>query len=265
MVAWAMRTGWRAAAVTTVLWLLVAASPAADLRDGGTGLVAAVVDGDTVVLADGREVRLVGIQAPKLPLGRPGFTEQPLAPEAKSALESLILERNVHLSYGGLETDRYSRALAHLHAGDGLWVQGEMLRRGMARVYSFADNRTAVNDMLAIEAEARDARRGIWALTAYAVRNSDSARDFLDSFEIVEGVVLATDEVGGRVYLNFDEDWRTDFTVSIAPRDARKFRAEGIEPLDYAGLRIRVRGWLRNLNGPMIDVTHPEQIESLDR
>ena len=31
------------------------------------------------------------------------------------------------------------------------------------------------------------------------------------------------------------------------------------------GKRIRVRGWLRSYNGPVIDVTHPEQIELLDK
>ena len=41
-----------------------------------------IVDGDTLILADGREVRLVGIQAPKLPLGRKNFRTWPLADEA---------------------------------------------------------------------------------------------------------------------------------------------------------------------------------------
>jgi endonuclease YncB( thermonuclease family) len=51
--------------------------------------VVEVIDGDTVVLDDGKEVRLVGIQAPKLPLNRPNFKEWPLAPEAKDELEKL--------------------------------------------------------------------------------------------------------------------------------------------------------------------------------
>src|SRR3546814_5034081 len=42
-----------------------------------------VIDGDTLTLADGREIRLVGIQAPKLALGRTGFQPWPLAEEAK--------------------------------------------------------------------------------------------------------------------------------------------------------------------------------------
>ena len=60
-----------------------------------------VIDGDTVVLDDGKEVRLVGIQAPKLPLNRPNFKEWPLAREAKDELEKLVLNQRVTLSYGG--------------------------------------------------------------------------------------------------------------------------------------------------------------------
>ena len=71
------------------------------LEAGQTALVIEVVDGDTVVLSNGRQVRLVGIQAPKLPLGRPGFEKWPMADEAKQALSELVLGKNVTLAFGG--------------------------------------------------------------------------------------------------------------------------------------------------------------------
>ncbi|MDX1711307.1 MAG: thermonuclease family protein [Rhodovibrionaceae bacterium] len=123
-----------------------------------------IIDGDTLVLDDGRQVRLVGIQAPKLPLGRAGFQAWPLAEEAKAALAELTLGRELRLAYGGRRMDRHGRVLAHVQTADGLWVQGMLLGAGLARVYSFADNRTAVDRMLALEARARAAGRGIWAL-----------------------------------------------------------------------------------------------------
>jgi hypothetical protein len=64
--------------------------------------------------------------------------------------------------------------------------------------------------------------------------------------------------------LNFGANWRTDFTISLAPKVARLFRREGIEPVAMQGKRIRVRGWLKSFNGPMISATHPEQIEVLE-
>ena len=114
---------------------------AAPLEEGGTGRVVEIVDGDTLVLDDGRQVRLVGIQAPKLPLGRPGFEAWPLGDKAKAALEGLTLDRVVSLRYGGRQMDRHGRVLAHLFDEDGVWIQGALLDKGMVRVYSFADNR----------------------------------------------------------------------------------------------------------------------------
>ncbi|WP_200343911.1 thermonuclease family protein [Rhodovibrio sodomensis] len=66
--------------------------------------VTEIVDGDTLFLSDGREVRLVGLQAPKLPLGRPDFEPWPLSDAAKAALSRLVLGRTVTLAYPGFCT-----------------------------------------------------------------------------------------------------------------------------------------------------------------
>jgi micrococcal nuclease len=228
-----------------------------------SGMAARVIDGDTLALDSGLHVRLVGIQAPKLPLGRPGFAKWPLADESKAALEALTLGKALTLGYGGRRIDRYGRLLAHLTAPGGAWVQGEMLARGMARVYSFADNRSRIPDMLAREAEARASKRGIWAHPYYAVRTPDEAGRHIGSFQIVQGRVVSAAVARKRGYLNFGPDWKTDFTISIAPRDMRRFRAAGQDIAAYKDRVVRVRGWLRRYNGPMIEVTHPEQIELL--
>lgn len=247
-----------------------AASPAA-ARAAALGLEFAagaeavtVIDGDTLVLVDGREVRLVGIQAPKLPLGRAGFEPWPLAAEAKVQLEALVLGRHLDLGFGGRRGDRHGRLLAHLFDADGRWIQGALLEAGLARVYSFADNRTAVAEMLTLERAARAAGRGIWSDPFYALRTAETADRWLGGFELVEGRVQAVGRGGGRAYLNFAEDWRTDFTAAL-DRGAQDLFAEAGIALDaLAGRRVRVRGWLESYNGPMIKVTHPEQIEMLD-
>lgn len=223
-----------------------------------------IIDGDTVLLDDGQELRLVGIQAPKLPLGRPGFQAWPLADEARRALAELALGRQVTLAAAGARSDRHSRVLAHAERDDGLWLQGAMLVRGLARVYTFPDNTGAAAEMLALEAQARDARVGIWAHPYYAVLDPAQTPSHIDRFVVVEATVVATDRVRGRIYLNFGPDWREDFTVSIAPDDTGRFDDAGIDPLLWAGRRVRVRGWLYARNGPMIDLTHPEQIEVID-
>jgi endonuclease YncB( thermonuclease family) len=250
------------AAVLLVCAVPAAAAPA-NLAAGGTQAVASVTDGDTVVLADGSQVRLVGIQAPKLPLGRPDFPKWPLAEDAKAALERLVLGKTVELRYGGARQDRHGRRLAQLYTQDGVWVQGTLLADGYARVYSFPDNRALVAEMLALEGQARTHRRGIWADSFYAVLTPEEAARHIDTFQLVEGKVRNVAVVRGRAYLNFGADWRTDFTVAIDPPDMRAFREAGLDPRKWEGRRVRVRGWLKAMNGPMIQATHPEQIELL--
>jgi micrococcal nuclease len=243
----------------------IAAAHAAELPDGlvadGQARVVEIVDGDTVVLDDGSEVRLVGLQAPKLALGRPDFEDWPLADEARVALEEMLLDRDVTLAYGGRRIDRHGRRLAHLFLADGTWVQAAVLSDGMARVYSFSDNRAAVEELLELEIAARAAGHGIWADPWYAVRRIDGLEREIDSFQLVEGRVLDVARVKNRAYLNFGTDWKTDFTLVLDEDALRLFDDDGVAVETFEGRRIRVRGWLESFNGPMIEITHPEQIE----
>jgi len=242
----------------------------AQLDAGPAATVRAVVDGDTVILdpaPDGAaQVRLVGIQAPKLPLGREGFKAWPLSAESKRALEDLTLGKRLTLYFGDSRMDRHGRHLAHLFLDDGTWVQGRMIEDGMARVYTFPDNRRLAAAMLVRETAARTAGRGIWALRYYRPRATEAGPLLgeLGTFQLVEGRVLKAARVRGKVYLNFGENWRDDFTVAFSKRAARLFTTSDLSPDAIQGKRVRVRGWLRKRNGPMIDVTHPEQVEILD-
>ena len=232
------------------------------LPSGGTARVVTVIDGDTVVLDDGRQVRLVGIQAPKLPLGRVGFVAWPLAEEAKIALQRMALGKTVELRLVPTAEDRHGRVLAHLVVVDsGMWLQGDMLARGLARVYTFPDNRVLAQAQLALERQARGDGLGIWALPYYALRTPDNARHDAGSFQIVEGRVLDVAKVKKRIYLNFGADWRSDFTIKIDVRDEKRFQDTGLYLLRLKGARVRVRGWIKSQNGPMIELDHPERLE----
>jgi len=242
----------------------------------GAARVTDVVDGDTVVLEDGRQVRLVGIQAPKLPLGRKGFVAWPLADEAREELIRLSMGKPVMLYRGGASQDRHGRVLAQLVTQEGkpVWLQEEMLRTGFARAYSFSDNRICVDALLAAERVARSGGGGIWAIPFYAIRsasNVDELRSLVDTFQLVEGTVTAASIIRGRLYLNFGENYRSDFTVTVPPRQVKLFTsgkwaellAERGGERPVVGKRLRVRGWIESYNGPEIVVTHPEQMELL--
>ena len=231
--------------------------------DGETYGVAAVVDGDTITLVNGRDVRFTGIQTPKLPLGRKGFKKWPLADEAKVHLFDLIGEGSVTLQLAANPEDRWGRILAQVYNDKGEWLQGEMISAGMGRVYTFADNAEFAEALYAREREARAAGRGIWAHPFYAIRTPDEAHEYDESFQLVEGRVVEAANVRGRVYLNFGADYKTDFTILVEPEVRRQFDARGIDLTSLTGHPVRVRGWLRDWNGPLIELTHPEQLEIL--
>jgi len=89
---------------------LRAGTVVAALECGETSSAVEVVDGDRLLLENGREVSLVGIQASKLPLGRAGFKAWSLADEAKQALEGLAFGKTLTLYYG---TSRRIAMFAH--------------------------------------------------------------------------------------------------------------------------------------------------------
>lgn len=245
-------------------WLILAGAASADgLR------VTAVLDGDTLELEDGRQVRLAGIEAAKPPRNaNPGDGRVwPLAEAATAALADLALGRRVVL-HGPTPIDRHGRLVAHLVREDGLWLQSALLVRGMARVHTRPDARAYAAELLAGEDAARNAGRGLWRSRAYAVRDAADADELAhdrDSFQLVEGVVLAVSKSGGETWLDFGADWRSDVTVHIGRAAMREVTRSGIDPLSYEGRRVRVRGWITLRNGPMIEITHPEQIERLER
>jgi len=78
---------------------------------------------------------------------------------------------------------------------------------------------------------------------------------------VIEGRVHKHARVGPRSFLNFEDDWAHDFTVIIRQRAQRLFENSEIALENLQGTGIRVRGWVSYYNGPMIEVSHPEQIE----
>jgi micrococcal nuclease len=246
-----------------------APSASCTLSDPQKGTVAEIKDGDTLTLTDGTVVRLIGAKAPMAPAGWRGDTPWPMVSEAKEALAQLATHAEVELRYGGTRADRHGNALAQVFVVKGderVWLQGELVAKGLARVYSFPDNRACVSDLLAREATARDKHLGLWGASAYRVVNAEDVERLgrlTRSYQLVEGQVAKVGGGGGRVYLNFADDWKSDFTVSIERKDSEALKAAGLDVTALAGKRVRVRGWLEWRNGPMIEVSHIEQIEQL--
>ena len=134
-----------------MLLLMVASEPIA--AETLVGRVVAVHDGDTLtVLAAGQRrvrVRLAQIDAPE--------RDQPFGQKSRQSLSGMVLHRMASVDVQKM--DDYGRTVGTVMVY-GTKVEAELVRRGLAWVY-----RQYSHDpqLLALEAEAKAARRGLWA------------------------------------------------------------------------------------------------------
>ncbi len=223
--------------------------------------VASAIDGHSLQL-DGEVAVLAGIE---VPLPSDGRYAQRWAQLARQKLQALAAGATLQFTVVGSGHDRYARLLAQVGDGHGLWLQGEMLRAGLARVWVPSNTPDRLAQMLALEDEARRARRGLWSDPFFAVLEAEGIGfQHLDQLQLVEGKVMAVATVRGTTYVNFGADWRADFTLEIDAATRRQLLKAGLDPAALKDHRVRVRGWPLWRNGPAIEIRYAAQLERLD-
>jgi micrococcal nuclease len=168
-----VRDGTRALLAATLV-VACQAPPAAHGIDRHV-VVERVVDGDTLVVRDGERavrVRLIGIDTPELHPSakldaqvRRGWDARVIRRLGRRATERtrrLVEGRTVRLELDVETHDRYGRLLAYVHVGDAS-VAETLLREGWATTLTIPPNVRYVERFRRLEAEARAARRGLWA------------------------------------------------------------------------------------------------------
>jgi micrococcal nuclease len=228
--------------------------------------VAAIIDGDTLRLADAQILRLSCIEAPKRDLAPGDDALARLAEAAAKALKALIGSGVIVLRQDAGKRDRYHRSLAQVFNSEGVWLEESLIRQGLARVHGDGRNRLGLEALLRVEVEARDAGRGIWRHPIFAVRAADDPKleRFAGSFQIITGRVASAAIVKGTGFINFGAERETDLTLVLKKS---VLDLGGPTMVDLAWLTskpIRCRGWLDLYKGPRIDISHPEQIEVLE-
>jgi endonuclease YncB( thermonuclease family) len=224
----------------------------------GTAQVRSVLDGRTLQLTDGREVRLAGIEVPE---------------SAKAALEALVSGRDIALLRVGADSDRYGRVVALVSVepappGIELTIQRALLAQGQARVIANTGDSACTASLLEAERAARESGLGLWADPYYVIRHAEDPAGILavrGRFAVVEGKILSVRESGATIYVNFGRRWSDDFTVTVAKRNERSFAAAGLELKKLGGRHVRVRGTIEERGGPWIEALRPEQIEIAER
>ena len=217
----------------------------------GEGRVADVIDGRSLRLADGREIRLAAIEADV---------------STRAALAEIVAGKDVTLRGSDDTPDRYGRQAAFLFVeSSDTPVQAQLLARGAALVLPEISDKACSTLLLAAEAEARDAKRGIWNNPS-VIKNAESPDDILAGIgrlTVVEGKVLSVRQAGTTTYLNFGRNFTRDFAVTIPRRMMPAVESAGIALKSLENRRIRVRGWVEARPGPRIEVHQAGQIEML--
>jgi micrococcal nuclease len=129
----------------------------------GPVLVSRVIDGDTIVVDTVGTVRLIGVDTPETvdpdePIGCFG-------PEASAFTRAVSTGRMVRLEFDADRVDRYGRTLAYVYLPDDVFLNATLVQQGYGYAYTFFPFRY-LEQFRALEREAREARRGLWASCA---------------------------------------------------------------------------------------------------
>jgi micrococcal nuclease len=219
-------------------------------------LVKHVIDGDTVVLADDRHIRLIGINAPEI--GHDGRPSQPGANEAFHYLTNLLrTQKTVYLHYDRERFDRYQRTLAHLFLGDGTNIQALLLDKGLATTLTIPPNLEFVECYANTSREAETHHIGLWALKQYQPMPVALITSNDLGYRIITGRIIRV--IAGRSAL-----WirlAKNLSLSIANDDLHYFKdVEGLE-----GKQVRARGLLYASNGEYrMRIRYPVDMNIID-
>jgi len=184
-----------------------------------TAQVARVIDGDTLVLTDGRHVRLDAVNALEIP-HRAGDEEKclpstrikispqtylgsnkdfgcdlTLAQAARHQIEQLTNGKTIRLQINPeRRDDRYGRLLAQIvvkdAAGHDVSVVEQLLADGLVHVYPLSGQEIGTRHLLVLENKAREQKLGIWQLPELQVTPAAQASTQYGHYALITGRVV---------------------------------------------------------------------------
>ncbi|KQZ94670.1 thermonuclease family protein [Pseudomonas sp. Root562] len=193
-----------------------------------------VVDGDTLRLSDGRNVRMIGLNTPEL--GKKGRSDEPFAVAARKRLEDLVAasDGRVGLRPGKESKDRYGRTLAHVYGADGANLEAQMLAEGLGFLVAVAPNTDLIDCQQAAERSARQSGLGVWRQSPVLQADQIS----VSGFALLSGRVSRVQRNRGGIWIELQDS----VVLRVAPNLLARFDAASLESLK--GKQIEARGWV---------------------
>lgn len=198
---------------------------------------------------------------------------------ARQAVTSSLKAGHHGFEWHSQAFDRYQRPLGHLTTQQ-TWLQKAWVTQGAFRVLpGMVASKVGAEQELAClaalfqaEMDAVAARRGLWSEAGHvllAAQDIEALEKHVANFVLVEGRVQGVGRAGARHFINFGEDWRSDFTVVVPqsvlaawPQDLHHpgfLQGQVLSAL--IGQKLRVRGWLTSYRGPEVIIDDLSQLE----
>jgi len=140
-------------ALAIVFLSIMLLQPLACTQPSETVTVVEVIDGDTIVVEGGYNVRYIGIDSPEI--------DEFYYLEAKQMNAELLNGKKVRLEKDITDKDKYGRLLRYVHSGD-TFVNAEMVRQGCAWATAYPPDTKYLVYLDSLEKEARQLKRGLW-------------------------------------------------------------------------------------------------------
>ncbi|MHA6962696.1 thermonuclease family protein [Zobellella denitrificans] len=228
-------------------WPPVAVAGCPHLQPDEEVLVRHVIDGDTVILKDGRVIRFIGVDAPELNKHNNGLPEFGAEAARDWLVNKIVKQSQLKLVFGVKRRDDYGRWLAHPLTSEGELLVTQMLTQGLGRLMLFPPNHDYWPCWLEAERQARRSRRGIWSIPL-------AATPVAAGWQQLSGLVVRGISGRGRLELVLEGELRIRAGKRL-PSEARHRLA-----LLGPGDRLFVRGWVRPAgNGWQLWLNHPWQ------
>jgi len=137
--------------------------------------------------------------------------------------------------------DKYHRYLAHLFTKQGLHLNKELVRLGLASMNIYPPNLKFIAELQVAEQEAERNKRGIWRLSAYKVKTVKQLnRHNKQGWQRIVGRIGSIKKTRKNIYLKLNDD----FEVHIR----KKYLPYFSDISDLKGQRVEVRGWILSSN-----------------
>ena len=213
--------------------------------------VARIYDGDTVVLEDGKHVRLLGINTPEIESRH--REDEPGGVAAKKWLQDQLQDNKVYLEFDQVKQDKYKRLLAHLYLPDGKHLNLALLENGLAAVSIIPPNLRYAKELVQAQQQAEKLKLGIWSMPDYQPQPLSRIAGRDKGWQRFTGTPVSVKKNRKYTRLIFTDK----IDIRIANTNLDLFPAL----TTYLGKPLEIRGWVsRSKDQYSILIHHPSAL-----